>query len=313
MSDDTKAITKDAKAATMELGDRGLVLRSLDDIWRYAGIIQQSGVAPKGMDTREQIVIAIQLGQELGLPMLSAIQNIAVINGRPTVWGDAIPALCMNSPAWDQGAFSEFIDGVDSRGNLTDTSMAICRVRRKGGQLVERIYSVADAKKAGLWGKAGPWQQYPKRMLQMRARSWAIRDTFPDVLKGLQVREEVEDFVDVEPMPARPLIQPPKRVEMPAPQTETAETIEPPTQAPAPDNAHETGYAEGEIPNEDEGRTRSLVRVTDAQRKRFYAIGKGNGKTDKQMKDYLSEIWNITSTKDITIDIYDEVCEWAGR
>ena len=50
-----------------------------------------------------------------------------------------------------------------------------------------------DAKAAGLLGKQGPWTQYPKRMRQMRARAFAVRDVFPDVLKGLPVAEEVMD------------------------------------------------------------------------------------------------------------------------
>jgi hypothetical protein len=50
-----------------------------------------------------------------------------------------------------------------------------------------------DAKAAGLLGKQGPWSQYPKRMRQMRARGFALRDVFPDVLKGMPVAEEVMD------------------------------------------------------------------------------------------------------------------------
>ena len=57
-----------------------------------------------------------------------------------------------------------------------------------------------DAKRAGLLGKKGPWTEYPQRMLQMRARSWALRDGFADVLKGLSVREEAQDIPEtIEP------------------------------------------------------------------------------------------------------------------
>ena len=34
-------------------------------------------------------------------------------------------------------------------------------------------------------------------MMQMRARSWALRDAFPDVLRGLTSAEEASDIVDV--------------------------------------------------------------------------------------------------------------------
>ncbi|NIQ94514.1 MAG: hypothetical protein GWN87_10080, partial [Desulfuromonadales bacterium] len=56
------------------------------------------------------------------------------------------------------------------------------RVGYKEANRVE--FTVKDAKQAGLWGKAGSWQQYPKRMLQWRAVGLLARDVFPDVLGG---------------------------------------------------------------------------------------------------------------------------------
>ena len=56
---------------------------------------------------------------------------------------------------------------------------------------------MADAKKAGLWTKQGTWSQYPKRMLELRARSYALRGAYADALLGFHAREEVEDYTDV--------------------------------------------------------------------------------------------------------------------
>ena len=134
----------------------------------------------------------MQLGAELGLGPMTAIQNIAVINGRPTVWGDVMLGLCMSSGLFDEEAFFEEMTGnTDS-----DDWEASCDCRRLGkSKLVTQTFSVRDAKRAGLWDKKGPWQQYPERMLQMRARSWALRDAFPDVLKGVYSAEEARDIV----------------------------------------------------------------------------------------------------------------------
>ena len=52
--------------------------------------------------------------------------------------------------------------------------------------------------------------------------------------------------------------------------------------------------------------------VSEAQAKRFYAIAKGAGKTDDEMKDYLKEMFNIDSTKAIPKDVYEDACAWAG-
>jgi hypothetical protein len=64
---------------------------------------------------------------------------------------------------------------------------------RRGQPPERRTFSVADAKRAKLWFKAGPWTTYPDRMLQMRARGFAIRDTFPDALRGVIIAEEAQD------------------------------------------------------------------------------------------------------------------------
>jgi len=175
----------------IECGSRGLVLRTLDDMYRFAKYVSASGLAPKGIEKPEAILVALQYGAELGLSPAQSLQNIAVINGRPSLWGDTMLALCMSSPVWDEEAFHEWFDGKPG----TDGFTAHCRVKRRGRkEPVVRSFSVADAKAAGLWGKSGPWAQYATRMLQMRARSWALRDAFPDILRGCLAAEEAMDI-----------------------------------------------------------------------------------------------------------------------
>ena len=152
-----------------------------------ANLILSSGIAPKYMRTPEAITTAIFHGLEIGMKPMQAVQSIAVVNGRPTVWGDAAVGLVQASGLLEK--FEEIIEGEG------ENAVAICRAQRAGNPCpIERRFTVADAKTAGLWGKQGPWKQYPKRMLQMRARSWALRDGFADVLKGMQVAEEVHDY-----------------------------------------------------------------------------------------------------------------------
>ena len=161
----------------------------MDELARFAVMVVESGLAPKGMDKPASIAIAVEMGMEIGLSPMAAVQSIAVINGRPAVWGDVMLGLCKAQAAFDNEAFSETISGTG------ENMAATCIVRRHpDGKPVSKVFSVADAKKAGLWGKQGPWSQYPARMLQMRARSWALRDTFPDILKGLYSREEAWDI-----------------------------------------------------------------------------------------------------------------------
>lgn len=157
--------------------------RNFDEAWRMAEILANSDMVPKDFKGKpENCLIAMQWGHEVGLKSMQAIQNIAVINGRPALWGDAVIALVRNSP------LCEFVTEND------DGHTATCRVKRRGEPEQLRSFSMDDAKSAGLLGKQGPWSSYPKRMRQMRARAFALRDVFADVLRGLPVAEEVMDI-----------------------------------------------------------------------------------------------------------------------
>lgn len=167
-----------------------IIPTDVEQVFRLATAISKSGLAPSTMKDPEKLVVAIMHGLEIGLSPMVATQKIAVINGRPALWGDAIPALL-----WARGfkLVEAVADGV-----------ATCTVVRPDGERITRTFSEADAKKAGLLGKPGPWQQYPQRMLAMRARAFAARDGAADALSGLYVAEELTDAPDlIEAAPKR--------------------------------------------------------------------------------------------------------------
>lgn len=174
---------------SMTMGKRGLALESFEDLYRFSKVINDSGLGPKGMDV-PAIMVAIQMGAEVGLSPMAAIQNIAVINGRPGLWGDGMLAVCQGSGVFDHSAFEETVVDV-GKGEM----VASCTMRRlPGGKVRTTTFSMSDAKKAGLLGKAGPWTQYPSRMLQMRARSFCARDLFADILRGFDCAEDLRDI-----------------------------------------------------------------------------------------------------------------------
>jgi hypothetical protein len=104
-----------------------------------------------------------------------------------------------------------------------DDACACCMVRRKGRTSQVTRFSVADAKRAKLWGKAGPWTEYPQRMLRFRALGFRLNDTFPDVLKGLKTVEELRDYPD-DSREANMVPPPPKPVPPAKPAAENAST-----------------------------------------------------------------------------------------
>jgi len=181
----TAVAPREPKTQIVAGGDVAAIIpRNLDEVWRLSQALAGSGMAPASLKNAEQVMVAIMAGAELGLPPFQAIQSFAVINGRPTMWGDGLVAVARNGGA----KIKEWHEGEG------DLMVAHCLVTRQDGEEIERTFSVADAKKANLWAKTGPWQQYPKRMLAMRARAFALRDGCADMLRGMQVREEVEDY-----------------------------------------------------------------------------------------------------------------------
>jgi hypothetical protein len=156
-------------------------------------MVSASEFAPKDFKGKaESCMLAIQHGSEVGLSPMQSLQSIAVINGRPTIWGDAALALVQSSPVCEY--VREYTEGEG------DGLVAVCEAKRKGYPAPTVVrFSVADAKKAGLWGKSGPWSQYSSRMLTLRARGFALRNAFADALRGLITAEEAQDYQQAEP------------------------------------------------------------------------------------------------------------------
>lgn len=180
----TTELTTQTKVAGFDLSPQ-----TFEQALTFSQYLADSDMVPKDFKGKPgNCLVAIQWGMEIGLKPLQAMQNIAVINGRPSLWGDAVIALARNSPV------CEYVVEED------DGRVATCKVKRRGEPEQIRTFSMEDAKIAGLLGKAGPWTQYPKRMRQMRARAFAIRDVFPDVLKGLPVAEEIMDMPQSTPI-----------------------------------------------------------------------------------------------------------------
>lgn len=155
---------------------------NFDNALKMCEFITKSGVCPEAYRNKPaDALIAIEMGHELGIKPIQSLQNIATINGKPSVWGDMLLAIAQNHP--------KFVSIKEE----SDGKIATCTVVRRGMDPVVREFSIEDATKAGLLNRP-VWKTYPKRMLQMRARGFAIRDAFADALRGVSVAEEQEDL-----------------------------------------------------------------------------------------------------------------------
>ena len=83
---------------------------------------------------------------ELGVPPLQGLSGIAIINGRPSVWGDLAVALVQSKNLIDTH------DVIETGTFPNDDYTVAVRFWRRGqSKPYEGKFSVADAKRAGLW------------------------------------------------------------------------------------------------------------------------------------------------------------------
>lgn len=183
---------------TNPINQMGLVPQTMAQAMELATVLSTSSVVPKDYQGKPaDIVAAILLGADVGLAPMQALQSVAVINGRPSLWGDALAAVVRGKPDFEYMT-EEWDDS---------TKTATCKIKRKGEPEHVVKFGFEQAKKAGLAGKQGPWTNYPERMCQMRARSWAMRDKFAHHLKGISIAEEAQDIPaerEINPAPVVP-------------------------------------------------------------------------------------------------------------
>lgn len=165
-----------------------LIPQTYSELERFAEKISKTDFIPKEYRGKPGDVLAcIMYGQELGLGVMESLRSIAVINGKPSIFGDGMLALCQKQPVCEYVKETPLLEN----GNIVGY---ICEAKRRGEDVKIARFTLEDAKRAKLASKAGPWQEYPQRMLQMRARGFALRDAFADILKGIIPREEAMDY-----------------------------------------------------------------------------------------------------------------------
>jgi len=183
-----------------------IIPRSVEECYRMAQAMQLAGMVPKGYESKRgdpkeetsKMMIAIMFGMERKIPPVTALTMIMIVNNRPSIWGDGAAALIHKSGKAEY--IKEWFENEnydEQTGQPVALWTAWCEVKRRDqNEPVKRSFSMADAKRAHLIGnpKKAIWMQYPQRMIAARARAWAFRDGFADVLAGLRLYEEERDI-----------------------------------------------------------------------------------------------------------------------
>lgn len=271
-----------------------LQVKSFGELENLALILGKSDIVPKDMIGKPaNILLAMMFGNEVGLSPAQALQNVMVVNGRPSLWGDAVMGLVENSnlQEWWKDEFKPTLDG----------GTFVFITKRKGRDPVTRTFSMKDAATAKLDKKTGPWQEYPTRMLFHRARSWALRDVYPDVLKGIRVYEEERDVIETTAVREAEYAMPVEKKPEAAAPVDTPATVVPATPAPqpaapkpAPEGKEETfrvGYGAGA---KIEGASVSVISDDAEPPTKYYLDNKdweAMGKAAKAAKTFVTVKW----------------------
>jgi len=244
--------------------------KDLTELMTYGEMVAKSPFVPKGYaGNTGACVIGMQFGAELGLPPLQALQNIAVINGKPGIYGELGKALL-----YSKGFKIEERDAKDTKAK----NEAWCKITRPDGGVTERTFSLEDAKTAKLWGKEGPWTNYPYRQMGWRAFWFAARDGAADVLKGIWGLEELVDY-KADAVETTVVDKAPKEI---------------PTEKPVEAKAYEPTPANPVVDATPKPPTDGL---TPQERKDLVDLMKANGVTPDIMKAHLLKKYGISADR----------------
>ena len=210
-NEDVQEIKPEVKTVVPLLVDQKsqlMVARDNSELMRMIQVMMKGMAFPKTLDTPEKAIAAWQVAASLGLPPAVAIQNMAVIHGSVNLWGQLPKALAEKTGQLEDFKLIKINDKQEEislqNKNLNDQVWgAVVQIKRKGRSMNEYSFTMLDAEKAGLKGKAGPWKDYTSIMLSRRATAHAIKFEFPDALMGVPVAEfdyhEAPDLKDVSP------------------------------------------------------------------------------------------------------------------
>lgn len=181
-------------------GDNGVFrVETMEGLERLAKVYIAGGYADalvRGSTSDKQavarVMIALSYGRQIGLSDIQALNCIAVINGKPCLYGDGPIAIVLARGHLD--SIEETCEGEGAN------RVAICRVKRRGLEVHERRFGAKDKERAGINNPT--YGKYPDRMYQLRARAFALRDRFADDLMGISIKEEIEDQVEAEQVEA---------------------------------------------------------------------------------------------------------------
>jgi hypothetical protein len=184
-----------------------MIPRTPEEYARMAKLLIDANCVPASYARRDAtpqqvragLIIGLMKSVEIGVPPITGLNGIVIINNRPSVWGDLAVALVQRGGQLANQQIMQIGSEPAPRTPLNQWDdgfgFQVSMWRKGQDSAYVGKFTVADARRAGLWENTSkqPWIYYPKDMLFNRARAKALRAGFADALHGMGIVEEERD------------------------------------------------------------------------------------------------------------------------
>lgn len=166
----------------------------MDGLVRMAQAYAASGVVPKPFQGKpHDCFVVISAAITLKIEPIMAFQCLFMVEGKLGMDGKLCISLANQRGPWVGGVQFEQSGECDT---LAVTAFGV----RSNGDKDTCTISIGQAKEAGWTGRHPSWKFAPVQRLSYRAATYLVRKYCPEVMLGLETREEIED---TDPMPAK--------------------------------------------------------------------------------------------------------------
>ena len=159
--------------------------------FRTAKMLSTSAMVPNAYrHSPENCLVAIDIANRMCVSPLMVMQNLYVVQGKPS-WSGSFCAAAVNG----SGRFTplEYVF-VGEPGTMTHGCYAKAKRLANGAVCVSETVTMQMAKNEGWLNKGGSkWQTMPRQMMMYRAAAFFARVHCSDILMGLPTYEEVQD------------------------------------------------------------------------------------------------------------------------
>ena len=202
MSDEMAVVVKEQKAV-VSLADVFGSVSSFEAAQRIGKMLSTSSMVPdtyKGDGNIGNCVIALEMANRIGMNVVSVMQNLYIVHGRPA-WSSQFLIACINA----SGKFSPLRYLLDGQEGQDSWGCRAWATDRSGEKLVGPLVTIGMAKLEGWYGKNGSkWKTMPELMLRYRAATLFARLYSPELTMGIMTADEVEDVRDMVPTAVKP-------------------------------------------------------------------------------------------------------------